>query len=594
MKFAGFRPFGLIAVAFSALAGCNSRPAAVASAQTVARQVDPADELSQSVRDEFRKSGDPAASRRVVEQVNSYLSRGGPERRVQGLSAGERKLLQSELALRPNELTELERSEFTSADAYYLDETVLLRDVARSLDVDGRPPVERSEAAVAWVARNLRDLKSDGPSIPVAFAALRGAGTPVERTYCLLALLSQLGLDAALIGDPNAGPDGVWAVGVLASGRIELFDARLGLPLPGPDGNGLLNLAQLRRSVDALKPLAVDPKVSYDVNAARAHRSEILIAAPLASLSPRMRLLQKIVGQDKVRLTADLAGQRDRFRAAAGGANVRLWSSQAADAYPRLLFGFLPASEGGGDTATPARLGLYIRAQVPFDLLPPVLRELQGEPGNRILSHFRALSTGLYLPGQAHDLILRGQFREATDQLVSVQSQVKHRPGNPAELMKNAEDWATAARQYAAALSRQQRGALEPDAAERMEQDKKTAERLWQSPRGPLTLLQYLVSDPLAAETTYLLGLCKHEEAERSSHGDGAQQSWTTAQQWWKSFLAAYPSHARAPAARRNLARALEAGGQKQAARTEYVVAAETASTPLERLACRYLAEKLK
>jgi hypothetical protein len=356
----------------------------------------------------------------------------------------------------------------------------------------------------------------------------------------------------------------------------------------------VLTLAQLRRSVDALKPLAVDPKQPYDVDAARAHKSEILIAAPMATLTGRMRFLQTLVGEDNVRLTADLASRRDRFKVAAGGANVRIWNSPAPDALPRLLFGFLPASEGGGDTSTTPRLAVYYRSLIPFDLLPPFLRELQGEPGTRIFNHFRGLATGLHMPGQAHDLILRGQFREATDQLVSVQSQVKHRPGNPAELLKNAEDWATAARQYAAALSRQQRGALEPDAAERMEQDKRTAERLWQSPRGPLALLQYLVSDALAAQTTYLLGQCKHEEAERLSRGDSGRAAWTTAQQWWKSFLAAYPNHPWAPAARRNLARTLAAGGQRAAARTEYIAAAESAPTPLERLACRYLAEELK
>jgi hypothetical protein len=48
------------------------------------------------------------------------------------------------------------------------------------------------------------------------------------------------------------------------------------------------------------------------------------------------------------------------------------------------------------------------------------------------------------------------------------------------------------------------------------------------------------------------------------------------------------------PAARRNLARTLEAGGQRQAARSEYSTLADSAPTPFEKLACRYLAERLK
>jgi hypothetical protein len=593
MTFAGLRALGLITVPLL-VAGCNSRQPTATSVQRVAQQVDPNEELAQSVRDELRKATDPGATRRVIEQVNGAMARGPSERPLPGLSADEQALLQKDLGLRPNELAEVERAEFTAADGHFLDEALLLRDVVRSLDVDQRAPVARAEAALAWVVRNLRGLPPSGPAVPVAFAAMRGAGTPVERTYFLLALLSQMGLDAALVGDPSASPEGVWAVGVLSDGQIYLLDARLSLPLPGPGGKGVLTLAEARHSADAFKPLAIDPKLPYDVDVSRLQRSEILVTAPLAALSPRMRFLQRIVGEDTVRLTADVIGQRDRFRVVAGGATVRLWNSPAADAFPRLMFAFLPAGEGGGDTSNPGRIGVFYRELIRFEMLPQFLRELQGEPGARVINLFRALATGLDLPGQAHDLILRGQFREATDQLVAVQSQVKHRPSNPEELVQNARDWATAARQFAADASRQQRGALEPEAIDRMEQNKRIAEQLWKSPRGPITLLQYIVSDRLAAETTYYLGLCKHEEAERATQGDASRAAWATAQQWWRSFLAGYGSHSWAPAARRNLARALETSGQRQAARTEYEVIAESAPTPLERLACRYLAEKTK
>ena len=102
---------------------------------------------------------------------------------------------------------------------------------------------------------------------------------------------------------------------------------------------------------------------------------------------------------------------------------------------------------------------------------------------------------------------------------------------------------------------------VDPETLAQMEIDKRTADQLWESIRGPQAYLEYLVADPLAAQATYLLGLCKQEEAERSRDQPGNQQTWTTARQWWRSFLTSYPASPWAPAARRNLARTLEGGG---------------------------------
>jgi hypothetical protein len=111
-------------------------------------------------------------------------------------------------------------------------------------------------------------------------------------------------------------------------------------------------------------------------------------------------------------------------------------------------------------------------------------------------------------------------------------------------------------------------------------------------------LIAYLLNDSHTAQATYLLGLCKHEEAERQAARTDATGSnrpnWATAQMWWNRFLTNYPASPWSSTAKRNLARTLEASGQRQAARTAYIGAAESAPTPHERLACRYLAEKLK
>ncbi|HEY1377854.1 MAG TPA: hypothetical protein VGF55_13730, partial [Gemmataceae bacterium] len=407
-----------------ALIGCGSRPT-TAPTLTAGKAADPADEIADTVRDELRKSADQQTARRLVDQLNNYLARAAADRRPAPLSAAERSLLQSDFTLRPEEVAEVGRAEFTPVDSYYLDETLLFRDIARSLDVDQLPPVDRGRAAVAWVARNLRLTDPTGPAAPTGFAAIRGTGTSVERAYVLHALLRQLGLDAALVGD-GGGPETVWAVGVLADGQVHLFDARLGLPLPGPDGNGILTLTQARSVADPFKPLALDPKAPYDVTADRAKKAELLVTAPLSALAPRMRFLQGLLPEGTARLTADPVGERDRFRKAVAGPDappVKLWCPPVVDALPRLLFAFLPAAEGGGDAAPPGRRRLerYYAERIPFDLLPPFLRDLHGEPRNQVQAAFIGRVTLLSQPGQARDLILRGRFREATDQLVAVQ-----------------------------------------------------------------------------------------------------------------------------------------------------------------------------
>src|SRR5947209_4411389 len=110
MKTFAARPHWLALGLVAAAAGCNSRPPATVS-QQVSKQTDPFEELAQSIRDDFRKPADTAVSRRVVEQVNNQLSRGG-ERRPAGLSAEDRSQLQKELGLRPQEVVELGRTEF--------------------------------------------------------------------------------------------------------------------------------------------------------------------------------------------------------------------------------------------------------------------------------------------------------------------------------------------------------------------------------------------------------------------------------------------------------------------------------------------------
>jgi hypothetical protein len=582
------------------LIGCNSSRPPATQSTIVTKQVDPADDLTTSVREELRKSPDQAACRRLVDQLNATLPRLTGDRRPVALTPAERSQLEKELALQPLEIAEVTRVEFTTVDSYYLDESILFRDIARALDVDRLPPVERAVAALTWVRVNLRSVNPTGPALPPWFVAVRGTATPLERTYAFLTLLRQLDVDAALIGD--AGPEGVWAVGVLADGQVYLFDPRLGLPLPGPDGKGVLTLGQARSTADPFHALAIDPKTPYDVTPDRVKRAEVLVTAPLSSVSPRMRFLQSLLPAGTVRLTTDPFAVGERFRSAVGadGPAVRLGGPPALDALPRCLFTFLPATEGGGDPSPPGqrRFERYLFEFVPFGLLPPFLQQLQGEPGSRIKLEFMARITSLIQPGQARDLILRGRFREATDQIVELQQRTKRRPISTQEMEQTTREWADAARSYYAAVSRRERGKADPTAVIGLDEMRGTMEGLWKNNRGPQAYLNYIVSDELAAQSTFLLALCKHEEAERLTRrpetAASAAPAWASAQRWWSTFLGNYPNRPETLAAKRNLAAAQSAGGKRAEARTAYEALANSDMPSLDRLSSRYLAESLK
>lgn len=581
--------------------GCN-RPS-VSQKSNAGKPADPHAEQAESLRDEVRKASDIAACRRIVDQLNNYLPQASADHRPAPMTQDQRTFLEKGLGLQPDEVGEAARSEFTTLDAYYLDEALLFRDIARSLDVSKLPPVERANAAFGWVVRNLRSLDPASPATPLAFDVSRGAATPLERAYAFLALLQQLKVDAALIGDDNGNPQGIWAVGVLVDGQILLYDARLGMPLPGPDGKGILTLAQARSNPDAFKPLAIDAKLKYDVTPERAKKSAVFVTAPLSSLSNRIRYLQQVLPEDAVQLATDLKATIERFSKAVGSAEappVRAWCPPAPDAYPRLLYAFLPPGEGGGDRTPPAssRIAQFYQSRIPIGVLPQFLQVLQGEPGRRVRVEFEFRSTMLSQPGQARDLMNRGRFREATELLEAVRAEARRRTKDPHELETSTREWADGARAYFAEVSRREKGRTDLNSGVNLDELRTQMENGWKSTRGPQAFIISLVAEPLAAEATYLLGQCKQEEAERlACHPEtaaSAKPAWVSAQRWWTSFINQYPNVRPTLQAKLNLARVLQASGQRAAAKAAYESLENSELLPLERLACKYNAESLK
>ena len=73
-----------------------------------------------------------------------------------------------------------------------------------------------------------------------------------------------------------------------------------------------------------------------------------------------------------------------------------------------------------------------------------------------------------------------------------------------------------------------------------------------------------------------------------------ARATWQAALTWWHQFVNTYPTSPATPAARRNLAFALEGAGRTAEARAVFVALGNSDLSPLEKLACKYWESRLK
>ncbi len=94
---------------------------------------------------------------------------------------------------------------------------------------------------------------------------LYGRGTAEQRAWVFALLCRQQGLDVVMLElagaerpvgskQPAARQprDDFWLPAAGVDGQLYLFDTRLGLPIPGPGGEGVATLDQVQQDDDAL------------------------------------------------------------------------------------------------------------------------------------------------------------------------------------------------------------------------------------------------------------------------------------------------------------------------------------------------------
>jgi hypothetical protein len=359
------------------------------------------------------------------------------------------KFLETIVGLDKAEMEEVESPSFKLMDGHFLDGCYFMREVARSMPLQGLSALEQAQFCFGWVTRQVVLQQGRDELLPPQFVLRRGQGSAAERVFVFVSLLQQLmpRHDGCLIALPGKGGQAKpWLAGVLIAAQdkdeIYLFDPRLGLPVPGPQGKGIATLAQLRADPTLLDGLKVPGDVcQYDVSAAEVANAEILVASPISALSSRMRYLEDelLLGFDQICLTVRVADLLERIDKLKIG-TARVWSAPAlkpglmAQTPTRALRLFLPPEEGGIDKSH--RLKLFNTQLVPWPAFVQGFanqKPSKADPIGLDAEQQLELLAGqlwmnyVYTPSQE---LVRGRLDDCTKRLVRIQKVVNDVRGN--------------------------------------------------------------------------------------------------------------------------------------------------------------------
>jgi hypothetical protein len=222
-------------------------------------------------------------------------------------------------------------------DARHIQEAIWLRDISRWAHGDGFDDVARATAIFDWTVRNIQ-LESDDESVPRRpwQTLLYGRGTAEQRAWVFARLGRQLGLDIVILSiPPAAAADGksapksaaakFWLPAVFSEGKMYLFDTRLGLPVPGPDGKGVATLEQVRKDGSLLRKLDIEG-ANYPISAESLKSVEIDLVADPFSLARRASQMEaNLSGDDRLILAAKPSELAGRLKVIPGVSAIRLW-----------------------------------------------------------------------------------------------------------------------------------------------------------------------------------------------------------------------------------------------------------------------------
>lgn len=182
---------------------------------------------------------------------------------------------------------------------------------------------------LANVPAPLRGLPGPGYVGGPWHIAMTGHGDAWQRARLFILLARQQGIDVVMLAatDPNdENKTRPWACGVMLNEDLYLFDPAIGLPIPGPDGQGIATLAQVRDNPALLRALDVDNDHKYPITGEQVKSVTALIDASLEALSQRMQVLERgLAGDRQLKLAVQPSELATRLRKSPGVSNVAIW-----------------------------------------------------------------------------------------------------------------------------------------------------------------------------------------------------------------------------------------------------------------------------
>ena len=246
---------------------------------------------------------------------------------------------------------------FTTRDARHIEDCMLYHAVATRVAGEG-DDLARVRRIFDWIVRNVELVPPESLSgagmrqaqVRPADALFRGMATEdggrwSERGWLFMALCRQIGIDVGLItyssrasvlASPSAAanrPTQIWICAAVVDDKAYLFDQRIGMEIPSPDGNSVATLEQAITDPSVLARLEM-PGLSPYLGATAAGlagsptKIGILIDSSPGFYAPRMRVLQgRLRGKDRTILFRDALEQTRNFAKAIGPrlGSVTLW-----------------------------------------------------------------------------------------------------------------------------------------------------------------------------------------------------------------------------------------------------------------------------
>jgi tetratricopeptide (TPR) repeat protein len=157
---------------------------------------------------------------------------------------------------------------------------------------------------------------------------LYGHGDMYQRARIFILLARQLRIHVVMLAiDTRTGRAQPWLPAAVLDGELFLFDAELGLPIPGPGGQGIATLCEVLDTPSLLESLDVGDRYRYRVRGDNLDQVVALIDAAPEYLSQRMTLLeQELEAADQMILSVAPSEIKQEVESCRGIKAVRLWA----------------------------------------------------------------------------------------------------------------------------------------------------------------------------------------------------------------------------------------------------------------------------